>query len=98
MLIIIVQVDLAMWNISIHGIDDIKLEKLELERGQALNKLREKAIIDIGNLTIKGMYKYTAQCTNWFCIVDSLDSEVQKNFIFQKRVLFVFCREINHFK
>ena len=98
MLIIIVQVDLAMWNISIHGIDDIKLEKLVLERGQALNKLREKAIIDIGNLTIKGMYKYTAQCTNWFCIVDSLDSEVQKNFIFQKRVLFIFRREINHFK
>ena len=65
-------VDLAMWNISIHGIDDIKLEKLLLERGQALNYLREKAIID---LTIKGMYKYTAQCTNWFCIVDSLDSD-----------------------
>jgi len=73
-------VDLAMWNISIHGIDDIKLEKLELERGQALNKLREKAIIDIGNLTIKGMYKYTAQCTNWFCIVDSLDSEGDQPF------------------
>ena len=98
MLIIFVQVDLAMWNISIHGIDDIKLEKLELERGQALNKLREKAIIDIGNLTIKGMYKYTAQCTNWFCIVDSLDSEVQKVFIFLQKVLFIFCREINHFK
>ena len=65
-----------MWNITIHGVDDIRLEKLLLERGQALNNLREKAIIDIGNLTIKGMYKYTATCTNWFCIVDSLDSEV----------------------
>jgi hypothetical protein len=73
-------VDLAMWNISIHGIDDIRLEKLLLERGQALNNLREKAIIDIGNLTIQGMYKYTAQCTNWFCIIDSLDSEGDQPF------------------
>merc|ERR1712123_60523 len=73
-------VDLAMWNISIHGIDDIRLEKLLFERGQALNNLREKAILDIGNLTIKGMYKYTAQCTAWFCIVDSLDSEGDQPF------------------
>merc|ERR1711970_803191 len=28
-------VDLAMWNISIHGIDDIRLEKLMLERGHS---------------------------------------------------------------
>ena len=65
-----------MWSISIHGMDNIRLEKLLLERGLALNNLREKAIIDIGNLTIKGMYKYMAECTNWFCVVNSFDSEV----------------------
>eukprot|EP00092_Neocalanus_flemingeri_P039152 GFUD01042614.1.p1 GENE.GFUD01042614.1~~GFUD01042614.1.p1 ORF type:complete len:843 (+),score=261.12 GFUD01042614.1:84-2612(+) len=73
-------VNLAMWNISIDGLDHIKLERLLLERGQALNNLREKAIIDIGNLTIKGMYKYTAECSNWFCIVNAFDSEGEQPF------------------
>ena len=54
-------VDLAMWNISIAGLDNLSLEKLSLERGEALNNLREQSIIDIGNLTVEGMYQYTAQ-------------------------------------
>ena len=54
-------VDLAMWNISIGGLDNLSLEKLTLERGEALNNLREQSIIDIGNLTVEGMYQYTAQ-------------------------------------
>ena len=54
-------VDLAMWNISIHGLDTLSLEKLTLDRGEALNNLRERSVIDIGNVTIRGMYQYTAQ-------------------------------------
>ena len=54
-------VDLAMWNISIGGLDNLSLEKLTLERGEALNNLREQSIINIGNLTVEGMYQYTAQ-------------------------------------
>ena len=54
-------VDLAMWNISIAGLDSLSLEQLTLERGEALNNLREQSIINIGNLTVEGMYEYTAQ-------------------------------------
>ena len=54
-------VDLAMWNISIHGLHTLRLEDLSLERGEALNNLRERSVIDIGNLTVRGMYQYTAE-------------------------------------
>ena len=54
-------VDLAMWNISIGGLDTLSLDQLRLERGEALNNLREQSVIDIGNLTVEGMYQYTAQ-------------------------------------
>ena len=54
-------VDLAMWNISIGGLDSLSLDKLTLERGEALNNLREQSIINIGNLTVEGMYQYTAE-------------------------------------
>ena len=56
-----------MWNVSIHGIDTVNLDKLVLERGEALDNLKEKAIINLGDLLIEGMYQYTAECTNWFC-------------------------------
>jgi len=69
------QVDLSMWNITVHGIEDIHLAKLVLERGQGLNNLREEATIDLGNITVKGMYQYTAKCTAWICVIDSFDSE-----------------------
>ena len=72
-------VNLAMWNISIHGVDTLELEKLFLERGEALANLKEQAIISLGNLTVQGMYQYSAECTNWFCIVNSFDSEVSSN-------------------
>jgi len=69
------QVDLSMWNITVHGIEGISLEKLVLERGQGLNNLREEATIDLGNITVKGMYQYTAKCTAWLCVIDAFDSE-----------------------
>ena len=50
-----------MWNISIHGIDTVNLDKLVLERGEALDNLKEKAIINLGDLSIEGMYQYTAE-------------------------------------
>ena len=54
-------VDLAMWNISIGGLDTLSLDQLRLERGEALNNLREQAVIEVGNLTVEGMYQYTAE-------------------------------------
>ena len=66
-----------MWNITIHGIDTVSLDKLELERGEALDNLRERAVINMGEITIEGMYQYTAECTNWFCLVNTFDSEVE---------------------
>ena len=71
------QVDLAMWNISIHGMEAVRLDQLVLERGEALDSLRERAVINLGNISVRGMYQYTAECTNWFCIVNSFDSEVR---------------------
>ena len=74
-----VQVDLAMWNISIHGMEAVRLDQLVLERGEALDSLRERAVINLGNISVRGMYQYTAECTNWFCIVNSFDSEVRSS-------------------
>ena len=59
-----------------HGLNTLSLDKLVLERGEALDSLREKAVIALGDIKVAGMYKYTAECTNWFCIVQSFDSEV----------------------
>ena len=59
-----------------HGLNTLSLDKLVLERGEALDSLREKAVIALGDIRVSGMYKYTAECTNWFCIVQSFDSEV----------------------
>ena len=59
-----------------HGLNTLSLDKLVLERGEALDSLREKAVIALGDIRVMGMYKYTAECTNWFCIVQSFDSEV----------------------
>ena len=59
-----------------HGLNTLSLDKLVLERGEALDSLREKAVIALGDIRVTGMYKYTAECTNWFCIVQSFDSEV----------------------
>ena len=48
-----------------------------LGRGEALDSLREKAVIALGDIKVTGMYKYTAECTNGVCIVQSFDSEVR---------------------
>lgn len=77
------QVDLAMWNISIHGVDTMSLDKLILERGEALDSVREEAVINLGDIIVMGMYQYTAECTNWFCIVERFDSEGQQPFKIQ---------------
>ena len=39
-------------------------------------KSREEAVINLGDIIVMGMYQYTAECTNWFCIVERFDSEV----------------------
>lgn len=70
-----------MWNISIHGLNTLSLDKLVLERGEALDSLRERAVLGLGDIRVAGMYKYTAECTNWFCIVQSFDSEVRTNIV-----------------
>ena len=79
-------VDLAMWNISIGGLDTLSLEKLTLERGEALNNLREQSIINIGNLTVEGMYQYTAeegiQLNDSECFLYHHYSFLQLNFVF----------------
>ena len=59
-----------------HGLNTLSLDKLVLERGEALDSLREQAVIALGDIRVAGMYKYQAECTNWFCIVQSFDSEV----------------------
>jgi len=69
------QVDLSMWNVTVVGIQDIALDRLTLQRGQGLNNLREQAVIAMGDLEVKGMYQYTAECTAWICVVSSFDSE-----------------------
>ena len=60
-----------------HGQNTLSLDKLVLERGEALDSLREKAVIALGDIKVTGMYKYTAECMNGFCIVQSFDSEVR---------------------
>ena len=62
-----------------HGQNTLSLEKLVLERDEDLDSLREKAVIALGDIKATGMYKYTAECTNGFCIIQSFDSEVRIN-------------------
>lgn len=60
-----------------HGQNTLSLDKLVLERGAALDSPREKAMIALGDVKIAGVYKYTAECTNWLFIVQSFDSKVR---------------------
>merc|ERR1711922_67352 len=47
------EIQFWMWNISIDGLSDLKLDRLILERGPALKNLDTKAILNLGNLTVK---------------------------------------------
>jgi hypothetical protein len=42
------------------------LEELKLERGDSLKNLRTKAILDLGNITVAGLYKYQVNKHNKF--------------------------------
>jgi len=69
------QVKLSMWNVTVVGIQDIELDRLTLKRGRGLNNLREEAVLGLGDLEVRGMYQYTAECTAWICVISQFDSE-----------------------
>jgi len=74
------QVQLSMWNVSVLGIQDIALDRLTVQRGRALNNLKEEAVLAMGDLEVRGMYQYDATCTAWICVVSQFDSEGPQQF------------------
>jgi len=74
------EIEFLLWNISISGLGDIKLEKLLLEREESLKNLDTAAILDIGNLSISGKYQYNAVYTGWVWGMSDMNSEGPQNF------------------
>lgn len=51
------QVELWMWNLTLHGLSGLKLEKLSLERNSGLTDIFTYALLDSPQLSLTGMYR-----------------------------------------
>jgi len=51
------QVELWMWNLTLHGLSGLKLEKLSLERNSGLTDIFTYALLDSPQLALTGMYR-----------------------------------------
>jgi len=74
------EIEFLMWNVSIDGLSTLKLKELVLERGESLKNLETRAVLDIGNLTVRGRYMYKAIYTGWVWGMDNMDSDGEQNF------------------
>jgi len=74
-------VEFLMWNVSVAGLSHIKLDELVLERGDALKNLDTRAVLNIGNLTVKGRYQYKAIYNGWMWGMEDMDSGGAQDFI-----------------
>ncbi|XP_023319732.1 uncharacterized protein LOC111694907 isoform X2 [Eurytemora carolleeae] len=74
------EIEFYMWNITIAGLADMKLEELVLERGDSLKNLDTRAVLNIGNLTVTGQYKYKAVYTGWVWGMGDMDSGGEQAF------------------
>merc|ERR1719402_510263 len=59
------QLEFWMWNVTVHGLSEVNLTELVLDRSESLNDLRTHALLDIGDLTILGSYQYKGTPTGW---------------------------------
>jgi len=74
------EVEFFMWNITVAGLADLKLDELVLERGESLKNLNTRAVLNIGNLSVTGLYKYKAVYTGWVWGMSDMDSEGDQHF------------------
>ena len=51
------QVELWMWNITLHGLSGLSLRKLSLERNTGLTDIFTYALLDVDQLSLTGMYR-----------------------------------------
>jgi len=51
------QVELWMWNITLHGLSGLSLRKLSLERNTGLTDIFTYALLDVDHLSLTGMYR-----------------------------------------
>jgi len=58
-------VEFWMWNVTVIGLSKIKLSKLVLDRSESLNDLKVNAVLNIGNLSLVGQYKFIGANSWW---------------------------------
>jgi len=58
-------VEFWMWNVTVIGLSNIKLSKLVLDRSESLNDLKVDAVLNIGNLSLVGQYKFIGANSWW---------------------------------
>ena len=51
------QVELWMWNVTLHGLSGLNLKKLSLERNTGLTDIFTYALLDVPHLALTGMYR-----------------------------------------
>jgi len=51
------QVELWMWNVTLHGLSGLNLKKLSLERNTGLTDIFTSALLDVPHLALTGMYR-----------------------------------------
>lgn len=51
------QVELWMWNLTLHGLSGLSLKKLSLQRNSGLTDIFTSALLDVDQLALTGMYR-----------------------------------------
>jgi len=70
------QVELWMWNLTLHGLSGLSLRKLSLERNYGLTDIFTYALLDVEHLSLTGMYRMqgtSAGALSW--VLSDISSE-----------------------
>eukprot|EP00092_Neocalanus_flemingeri_P026595 GFUD01028824.1.p1 GENE.GFUD01028824.1~~GFUD01028824.1.p1 ORF type:complete len:560 (+),score=164.45 GFUD01028824.1:83-1762(+) len=70
------QVELWMWNLTLHGLSGLSLQKLSLERNAGLTDIFTSALLDVDQLSLTGMYRMqgtSAGALSW--VLSDISSE-----------------------
>merc|ERR1719203_1765629 len=70
------QVEMWLWDLSIHGLSGIVLKDLVLERGSELTDLKTVAILTVDHLAVLGRYRMQGTASSWTSwIASNISSE-----------------------
>jgi len=70
------QVEMWLWDLSIHGLSGIVLKDLVLERGPELTDLKTVAVLTVDHLAVLGRYRMQGTASSWTSwIASNISSE-----------------------